>query len=219
LDVAAAAIAGALVYAIPRSLVHFLFPGLLPNELDWGYYTIMWALWSVPAAWFLLVWVKWRGAVDSHIPIFPVATSVPRTLLLTALCVILMFCLGMFLSYMFPAQMAEGKDVFIYVFNSPMAPFFLAATILVAPVYEEILYRGVLQSALQETRLGFWGASFFISSVWSLQHWYSWIDTVTVIVLGVVLSMLRRKTGSIFPGMLVHGFVNLWSGLWFAYFG
>jgi membrane protease YdiL (CAAX protease family) len=76
---------------------------------------------------------------------------------------------------------------------------------IVAAIVEEVLFRGYLSRVLEQTRLGFWGGAALASLVWALLHTYYPLGMqASLIVLGVALSYIRARTGSMYPGMAWH---------------
>ncbi len=93
---------------------------------------------------------------------------------------------------------------------------FVIAVIL-APLWEELTFRGFLLSALANTRLGFWGAALVSNALWSALHAnYSWAGLASVFVAGLILSWLVWRTGSIKPAIMTHAIGNL-AALVFTY--
>lgn len=81
-----------------------------------------------------------------------------------------------------------------------------------APVSEELLFRGYLQSGLTPSRLGYWGAAVVTTLFWGALHaGYSMVGMVEVLLIGLVFAWSVRRCGSIRPALLVHAVYN--SGL------
>jgi len=75
----------------------------------------------------------------------------------------------------------------------------------VAPFAEELLFRGLGFSLLRP--LGRWPAIAAIGVTFALYH--GLVQALPELALfGCVLAWLRSKTGSVFPGMLLHGSFN-----------
>lgn len=92
---------------------------------------------------------------------------------------------------------------------SALACFALTATVL-APLFEETLFRGVLLPALAR-RLGPLPAVLASAAVFALAH-LSLTELVPLLVLGVGLGWLRWRSGRLAASVLMHG---LWNGLTF----
>ena len=80
------------------------------------------------------------------------------------------------------------------------------ATIVIAPWTEELAFRGYLYSTLS-VRFGFWAGALASSIAWSALHLAPGV-LIPFAGVGVVLCWLRRRTGSILPGVGLHGSWN-----------
>jgi uncharacterized protein len=103
---------------------------------------------------------------------------------------------------------ADLKDT-AAMFRGPWWPLALVVIGIGAPVSEELLFRGFLQSALVPTRLGYWGASVVSTALWTGMHaGYSIVGLVEVFLIGLVLCHVLRKTGSLRVTLACHGIYN-----------
>lgn len=82
-------------------------------------------------------------------------------------------------------------------------------TIGVGPVFEEILFRGYVFTALARWR-GVWPAAVITGVGFGAIHLLAYppLQCAPLAVLGVGLCVLYRYTGSLVPGMVVHGLIN-----------
>jgi uncharacterized protein len=85
----------------------------------------------------------------------------------------------------------------------------LALTVLLGPVFEELLFRGALFAALIR-RWGISVAAIVPSALWGLIHvqyeaWYA----VSIACSGVILAMIRWKSGSLYVPIALHSGFNL----------
>jgi membrane protease YdiL (CAAX protease family) len=77
--------------------------------------------------------------------------------------------------------------------------------VAVAPVVEELLFRGLGFSLLE--RFGQWPAIVAVGITFGLYH--GLVEALPELALfGCALAWLRSRTGSVFPGMLVHATFN-----------
>ncbi|MCL2281641.1 MAG: CPBP family intramembrane metalloprotease [Dehalococcoidia bacterium] len=87
------------------------------------------------------------------------------------------------------------------------------ATVVVAPVFEESLFRGFLFVGLQSSRIGVVGTVILTSLVWALLHMqYNLFGMFAIMVMGVVLGVTRYKTHSLWSAIIVHA---MWNGMAF----
>jgi membrane protease YdiL (CAAX protease family) len=92
--------------------------------------------------------------------------------------------------------------------SSRAAPFLANAAVvtLVAPFVEELLYRG-LGYGLLTPFLGPWPAILVTGVAFGLAHGLV-LGLPVLSIFGVTLGWLRYKTGSVYPGMVVHALFN-----------
>ncbi|SDD31576.1 hypothetical protein SAMN04489747_0685 [Auraticoccus monumenti] len=86
---------------------------------------------------------------------------------------------------------------------------FLGALVLGAvlvPIGEELFFRGVLTNGL--ARYGPWVAVLVSSTVFAVAHGINYVLPVAFVV-GVIGALLLRRTGSLWPGVVVHAVNNL----------
>lgn len=104
-------------------------------------------------------------------------------------------------------------------FNDAFSPLKLGAVfvalVVLAPIAEEILFRGLLFSGLRK-RLRFWGATLITSVLFGLAHIFGgeegasllWIAGVDTLLLSLVLCYLREKTGRLWAPVYLHAIKN-----------
>ena len=87
--------------------------------------------------------------------------------------------------------------------------FFILWSSSGAVVLEEIIYRGIIYSAIRE-RIGIIPGIILSSLLFSLGHMRSSGDTIiAMFFVGIVLSLIYERTKSLYPSMLAHGINNL----------
>ena len=85
----------------------------------------------------------------------------------------------------------------------------VANLVLLAPVAEELLFRGWLYTALR-ARLGFIWSFTITAALFAAMHWdANHRHMLLVLPLAVALGVLREVTGSIKPTILLHAVYNL----------
>ena len=86
----------------------------------------------------------------------------------------------------------------------------LFAVIIVAPIFEEILFRGFLFQGIRYSRVGPIGAIGITSFFWAVIHLqYDVYGITTLFALGVLFGIARLKTDSIHLLMVMHSLVSL----------
>lgn len=101
---------------------------------------------------------------------------------------------------------------------SPVAIGTFVIAVILAPLWEELTFRGFLLSALSKSRMGFWGGAMIANVLWtSLHATYSWAGVTSVFVAGLILSWLVWRTGDIKPAIVTHAAGNAFA-LAFLYF-
>ncbi|MDI6800003.1 MAG: type II CAAX endopeptidase family protein [Actinomycetota bacterium] len=95
------------------------------------------------------------------------------------------------------------------IFGDGMAGFILAVLlmVIVAPVVEEIFFRGFIYPALRD-KIGMVWAATTSSFIFALFHGDAWL-IVPIMMLGIVLVHLFEKQESLWPSILLHSMYNL----------
>ena len=93
--------------------------------------------------------------------------------------------------------------------------------IVIAPVIEELVFRGYLYKAWRHTRLGLWGTLIVTSLLFTAVHMaqYSGMILVYVFALSILLGLAREKSGSIWPPLVIHSMNNLIAVVTLVYLG
>lgn len=83
--------------------------------------------------------------------------------------------------------------------------FMLLATIVVAPITEELIFRGVLLKTFEKQGTKF--AIIATSAIWALVHG-NLKQGIPVFFMGIALAIVTVKTKSIIPAIIIHGINN-----------
>ena len=105
---------------------------------------------------------------------------------------------------------AQMKQIFTALKSSNLLWGGIAIVVIGAPIVEEMIFRGFLLNSLSTTRLGFWGGAVVSSLLWSLVHGYAASMAVGLFVFGLLLSLMVKRTGSIWISIILHSF---WNGI------
>jgi membrane protease YdiL (CAAX protease family) len=108
------------------------------------------------------------------------------------------------------------------LFNSPATAYALGAfAIAVAPVVEELVFRGLLFAILERAA----GMHFAVVTTALLfaglhvqEYWPAWHHMLMILVVGMVFSLARGMTGSLAPSIILHIGFNafIMTGLFFS---
>jgi hypothetical protein len=91
-----------------------------------------------------------------------------------------------------------------------------ALLVVLAPLSEELLFRGFVYGGLAGSRIGPVGAILVSSGIWTVIHvQYTWLVMTQIFIYGVVFGVVRWRSGSLWPPMVTHGVVNLLAGIVF----
>lgn len=107
----------------------------------------------------------------------------------------------------------EQDNELLKVLRSSRYAVFLVAFMATvsAPFVEEVVYRGVLYSALQRT-FNVPAAVVLVTFVFALvhfpQYWGDYATLTTLTFLSLLITLIRVKTGSLLPCILFHFLIN-----------
>lgn len=95
-----------------------------------------------------------------------------------------------------------------------------ALVVCVAPVVEELIFRGVLLSSLMRHMKAGWAvalSALIFGCVHLPDFKFAWYGIPALVLLGVVLALLRLRSRSLWPAMVAHAFNNLMATIgWFV---
>ncbi|MET3539015.1 CPBP family intramembrane glutamic endopeptidase [Chryseobacterium limigenitum] len=92
----------------------------------------------------------------------------------------------------------------------------IITAVIMAPIFEEIIFRGIIQKGLMNKGVEPWKAILLSSIIFGIVHANPW-QFVGAVLLGCVLGLVYYKTKSLLLPMLLHGFNNLCSSLLITY--
>jgi membrane protease YdiL (CAAX protease family) len=133
---------------------------------------------------------------------------------------VLLFVHGLVLSQLCDGSAnfeTQGNDIRAAM-NSPLAALFLFNTIILAPVTEEVLFRGFLLPSWSRSWLGPVGAVAATSVIFAAMHiQYNLCGMLAVGLAGCVYGWLRLRSGSLLPPILAHCVGNATATLGIAF--
>jgi len=116
-------------------------------------------------------------------------------------------------SYLFGYEIVPSWMEDVYR-SAVFLPLLLVAIIVVAPLLEEVFFRGFVFEGLRHSLLGDVGTIVVTALVWASIHLqYEWFYLGHIFALGLLLGFARSRTGSLVPPVLMHSLVNLISSV------
>jgi uncharacterized protein len=116
---------------------------------------------------------------------------------------------GLLITWLVGGKKTELDELINSSYRTRVATAILAAT--TGPLVEEIVYRGMLYSALQRALGVIWGV-LIVSVLFAGVHVYQYRSNVGVILvislLSVTLTFVRAYTGKLLPSFLIHFVFN-----------
>ncbi|HEY7300989.1 MAG TPA: CPBP family intramembrane glutamic endopeptidase [Xanthobacteraceae bacterium] len=91
-------------------------------------------------------------------------------------------------------------------------PMLWIAFVLIAPLGEEIIFRGFLYRGWARSRRAVAPAIAAISALWASMHvQYDWPGMLQIFLIGLVLGWARWRSGSTLLAFVLHGLANAWA--------
>ena len=84
----------------------------------------------------------------------------------------------------------------------------VAKYVVMAPVFEEMVFRGLLFATLRR-RFGWTSSALVSTAVFASAHGYGALGFASVFWTGVLWAWAYERTGSLLPGMVAHSINNL----------
>jgi membrane protease YdiL (CAAX protease family) len=155
-----------------------------------------------------LAFIKVRGGagIAEYLGLRRISWKVPLILILiTAVFVIL----DVLISKAVQVTETDSKTL-VDIYNTSVWPVLLWILVVIfAPIFEEALFRGFLFEGFIRSRLGLIGTIFLTSLIWTGLHaGYGLYSLGTIFVIGIVMGIMRYKTGSLWSTMLMHALYN-----------
>ncbi len=103
----------------------------------------------------------------------------------------------------------QSELEYIQAMDPQHAVLFAFVTIVLAPVAEEFMFRGLLYGPLYR-KVGRILAIILSSLIWTQGHFYSLLPSVGVFITGLILGWLYDRKGSLIHPIVLHMFKNSW---------
>ncbi|MEQ1613645.1 MAG: type II CAAX endopeptidase family protein [Hyphomicrobiaceae bacterium] len=157
------------------------------------------------------IWLagRMRGEARRLLALGELAPALPTALLTFVVLGAASFAYTMAIFVWQPEIVRADMATFAPMIRSSVWPIYALIIIVGAPLSEELLFRGFLQSALAKSRIGYLGASIVTTLAWGALHiQYSIYGLAEIFVVGFVLCWVLRRTGTLWATILMHGLYN-----------
>jgi membrane protease YdiL (CAAX protease family) len=102
------------------------------------------------------------------------------------------------------------REAYTTARDSGSLPLFFLAVVMVAPITEEIAFRGFLFRGLSASWFGVGGTLVATSAAWAAMHvQYDWVNLGQIFLIGLLLGWLRWASGSTLLTIMLHMLANL----------
>jgi membrane protease YdiL (CAAX protease family) len=102
------------------------------------------------------------------------------------------------------------RDAYTTARDSGSLVLFFLAVVVVAPITEEIAFRGFVFRGLSATWFGVGGTLVATSAAWAAMHvQYDWVNLAQIFLIGLLLGWLRWASGSTLLTIVLHMLANL----------
>lgn len=112
----------------------------------------------------------------------------------------------------FQMEQNEGLTVILQYEQWPLRILMIFFATILTPIFEEIIFRGLVQSYLRGIGLSVWQAIFIASVVFSLLH--PLMHFPALLILSIAMGYAYEKTGSLLRPIFIH---LLFNGLTIAF--
>jgi membrane protease YdiL (CAAX protease family) len=157
--------------------------------------------------------IRWLAGRDVLVwLVAPTHALGPRTFLavigaMFLIKVLAVFATGLLLSPSKGGDIVQSLTPVVDIMKTPLWVVFLACG-LIGAVAEELIYRGYLSRILEDS-CGFWAGAVVSALVWAAMHvYYPLSGQASLVVIGIGLSWMRMRTGSVYPGLAWHAANN-----------
>jgi len=107
----------------------------------------------------------------------------------------------------FQMQRHEGLEIITRYPQIPVRAVLIIITVVIGPVFEEVLYRGLFQTMIRAVAGGPWRSIMITSAIFALMH-QDWMHWPGLFVLSVCMGYSYEKSGSLFRPIFVHSLFN-----------
>ncbi|MGA1821341.1 MAG: lysostaphin resistance A-like protein [Thermoplasmatota archaeon] len=119
----------------------------------------------------------------------------------------LILILSLLINLLAPVETQTSSSIIAAPDNLLDMIFLFIGLVLIAPLVEEIFFRGTLYAVI-DRNLGVYPAILITSVVFSIMH-FDPVQALPLFLLGILMGWLRSRSDSIIPSLVVHSANNL----------
>jgi uncharacterized protein len=160
--------------------------------------------------WLLPIVVAIRARADEPVTAFLSVRDVRRGVVVGIVCGVAF------------AAVSFAKDAFSRAFAVPLPDPGLVNALLIAPLFEELLFRGFLLELVQRAALPFWAANLLVAAMFLGLHLPGWYvmgspnlvqgtATIGIVAVGLAAGVAKQRSGSVWGSVVCHFVNNLYS--------
>jgi len=209
-------------FLLVQGLVALSVGLMFGQSLD-EYSLIAWSMFATDLVLFLLLYqgLRAKGGVSAFAVGVRIPTIAPRHYLalvvaLFAVC----FALDELYSWYLGEELQQDiREIFTALMssNDPVAfSMWIFAVVIGAPIIEEFIFRGYLQTALVK-KLGAFAGILIASIIFAAIHFDLQAFPI-LFVAGASFGFLYHKSKSLLPSILLHLAMNIWASAYYIYF-
>lgn len=154
----------------------------------------------------------WKGSRGVTLRLLPPQTGWLEAVGYGALLIVLIGPIELLLYRLAGVELFTDGRWLLEGLRSPYWWAVILAAVVLAPLWEEVAFRGFLLSALAKSRLGFWPAAVLSAGLWTALHLsYSWPGLASVFLAGLGMGWIMLRTGSMRAVVVAHAVINAFS--------
>ncbi len=162
---------------------------------------------------FVMIWALRRISVIERLDLRPVSWR--KLLGYTALGLALNTGITLLLTIL-PPEVSDSYRVASGPLFSDITVLSVVAIVILAPICEEVIFRGILHKALR-TVMPVWGALLVSSAIFGTVH-AGWVWMLLATGMGLILAYAYEKTQSLYVPIVMHMAINGFSVLLTVFF-
>ena len=154
----------------------------------------------------LFIYLRKGASISEYLGLSPISGK--------ALLILFVICVGLISIWDSMTLILERPlipQIMVDAYTSCQWPMiFWIAIVFAAPVFEEIFFRGFLFEGFRKSRIGDLGTVIITALTWAIIHTqYGYYEMSFIFLLGILLGVVRIKTGSIWGCLFIHALNNL----------